>query len=108
MAATDDIVHLLRRTEYVARPERVSALMPGTYAAAVDDVLNVPAGGVPIPAGLEYHDDSNSYNQYTQAVQWWFERMAQDVDRGRSRRRWRSSGMGTSAASGARCSTPGR
>ena len=81
MAATDDIAHLLRRTEYVARPERVSALIPGTYAAAVDDVLNVPAGGVPIPAGLEYHDDSNSYNQYTQAVQWWFERMARTSTR---------------------------
>ena len=76
MAATDEIVHLLRRTEYVARPERVAALTPGTYAAAVDDVLNVPAGGIPIPAGLEYHDEGNSYNQYTQAVQWWFERMA--------------------------------
>ena len=49
MAATDDIVHLLRRTEYVARPERVAALIPGTYAAAVDDVLNVPAGGVADP-----------------------------------------------------------
>ena len=81
MAATDDIVHLLRRTEYVARPERVSALTPGTYAAAVDDVLNVPAGGVPIPPGLEYHDDDNSYNQYTQAVQWWFERMARTSSR---------------------------
>ena len=33
MAATDEIVHLLRRTEYVARPERVAALTPGTYAA---------------------------------------------------------------------------
>ena len=81
MAATDDIVHLLRRTEYVARPERVAALTPGSYAAAVDDVLNVPAGGVPIPAGLEYHDENNSYSQYQQAVQWWFERMARTSPR---------------------------
>jgi uncharacterized protein (DUF1800 family) len=81
VAATDEILHLLRRTEYVARPERVAALTPGTYAAAVDDVLNVPAGGVPIPPGLEYHDDDNSYNQYQQAVQWWFERMARTSTR---------------------------
>jgi uncharacterized protein (DUF1800 family) len=81
VAATDEIVHLLRRTEYVARPERVAALTPGTYAGAVDDVLNVPAGGIPIPAGLEYHDDGNSWNQYTQAVQWWFERMARTSPR---------------------------
>ncbi|MGH9133967.1 MAG: DUF1800 family protein [Ilumatobacteraceae bacterium] len=76
MAAIDDIVHLLRRTEYVARPERVTELTPLTYAAAVDNVLNVPAGGIAIPAGLQVHDDGNSWNQYTQAVQWWFERMA--------------------------------
>ncbi|HEX4981342.1 MAG TPA: DUF1800 family protein, partial [Ilumatobacteraceae bacterium] len=81
MAATDEIAHLLRRTEYVARPERVAALTSGTYAAAVDDVLNVPAGGIPIPAGLEYHDENNSYRQYTQAVQWWFERMARTSPR---------------------------
>jgi uncharacterized protein (DUF1800 family) len=81
VAATDEIVHLLRRTEYVARPERVAALTPGTYAAAVDDVLNVPAGGIPIPPGLEYHDDDNSYSQYQQAVQWWFERMARTSTR---------------------------
>jgi uncharacterized protein (DUF1800 family) len=81
VAATDEIVHLLRRTEYVARPERVAALTPGTYAAAVDDVLNVPAGGIPIPAGLEYHDEANSYSQYQQAVQWWFERMARTSTR---------------------------
>jgi uncharacterized protein (DUF1800 family) len=76
VAATADIVHLLRRTEYVARPERVAALTAGTYEAAVDDVLSVPGGGIPIPAGLESHDDDNSYSQYQQAVQWWFERMA--------------------------------
>jgi uncharacterized protein (DUF1800 family) len=81
VAATADIVHLLRRTEYVARPERVAALTPGTYASAVDDVLNVPAGGIPIPAGLEYHDEDNSYSQYQQAVQWWFERMARTSTR---------------------------
>jgi uncharacterized protein (DUF1800 family) len=81
VAATADIVHLLRRTEYVARPERVAALTPGSYEAAVDDVLNVPGGGIPIPAGLEYHDDDNSYSQYQQAVQWWFERMARTSTR---------------------------
>ncbi|HWM18421.1 MAG TPA: DUF1800 family protein [Ilumatobacteraceae bacterium] len=81
MAATDDIVHLLRRTEYVARPERVAALSPGSYEAAVNDILNVPAGGVAIPAGLEYHDDDNNWNQYIQAVQWWFERMARTSPR---------------------------
>jgi hypothetical protein len=75
-AAADQIVHLLRRTEYVARPERVAALTVGSYAAAVDDIVNVPAGGVPIPAGLEVHDADNIWDQYTQAVQWWFERMA--------------------------------
>jgi uncharacterized protein (DUF1800 family) len=81
VATAEQIVHLLRRTEFVARPERVAELIPLTYEQAVDNVLAVPAGGVPIPAGLEYHDKDSNWSQYSQAVQWWFERMARTAPR---------------------------
>ena len=49
-----ELAHLLRRTEYVARPERVAALAAATRAEAVDDVLNVGPTPVPIPPGLDH------------------------------------------------------
>ena len=41
MADPADIAHLLRRTEFVARPDRVAALSAGTIAQAVDDILDI-------------------------------------------------------------------
>ncbi|MCU0261557.1 MAG: DUF1800 domain-containing protein, partial [Ilumatobacteraceae bacterium] len=81
MAAIGDVVHLLRRTEFVARPERVAALEPLTYEQAVDDVLDVPTEVVPIPPELAVHDGDNSYAQYQGAVHWWFERMVRTSPR---------------------------
>ena len=40
MAADADIAHLLRRTEFVARPARVAELVGGSIGAAVDNVLD--------------------------------------------------------------------
>jgi len=43
MPTQSDIEHLLRRTEFVARPGRVAELLQLTLDAAVDNVLAVPA-----------------------------------------------------------------
>ena len=74
------IEHLLRRTEYVARPARVAELMSltsGTSAldAAVDDILNVTT-----PVAVPTFTGSN-WDQYVAATKWWFDRMAFDSPR---------------------------
>ena len=70
------ITHLLRRTEYVARPNRVTALTGlGSLDAAIDDILNVSGTPVPIPPGLASNTTNSNYEQYVQATQWWFDRM---------------------------------
>ena len=70
------ISHLLRRTEYVARPNRVAALTGlGSLDAAIDDILNVSGTPVPIPPGLASNTTNSNYEQYVQATQWWFDRM---------------------------------
>jgi uncharacterized protein (DUF1800 family) len=74
MADPADIIHLLRRTEFVARPERVAALVPVTFAEAVDSVLGHPEPPVPIPAEIDHHDPNN-YPQFVFATHWWLERM---------------------------------
>ncbi len=77
MADPADIAHLLRRTEFVARPERVTALTAMTLEAAVDDVLDISRNGSPtVPADLTWHDPENSWEQYVRAVGWWIESMA--------------------------------
>lgn len=76
MADPADIAHLLRRTEFVARPERVAALAQGTIAQAVDDVLTTSLNGVvTLPPEIAVHDSANAGAQYTWAVNWWCERM---------------------------------
>jgi uncharacterized protein (DUF1800 family) len=77
MADSSQITHLLRRTEYVARPARVAALSAGTLAAAVDNILNVEAvGTVALPAYLNNPvGDGQGYEQWTFAVKWWLDRM---------------------------------
>ncbi|NMD24018.1 MAG: DUF1800 domain-containing protein, partial [Actinobacteria bacterium] len=70
------LAHLLRRTEYVARPARMNALSGGsvTREMAVNDVLNVTTP-VAIPAYIEHDIDGEGYNQWVFAVQWWLDRM---------------------------------
>ncbi|MDO8363847.1 MAG: DUF1800 domain-containing protein [Actinomycetota bacterium] len=70
------LAHLLRRTEYVAKPARMAALSPVsvTRENAVDDILNVPAA-VPLPTYLDHDIDGEGYHQWVYAVQWWLDRM---------------------------------
>lgn len=72
MPAKQDIEHLLRRTEFVARPARVAELVAKpSLAEAVADVLNVPAdpGTVTFTPGLGEWDMSSEYARY------WVDRM---------------------------------
>lgn len=70
-----ELTHLLRRTEYVARPERIAALEAGTRAEAVDAVLAFSPTPVAIPPGLDHDIDGQGYQQWVDAVQWWLDRM---------------------------------
>lgn len=73
----DDLVHLLRRTEFVARPTRIAELQGRSLEAAVEDVLdfnlNPPAT---VPSLLARHRSGKSWQQFVAAVQWWLDRMA--------------------------------
>jgi len=68
--------HLLRRTEYVVRPERLAALsQPSvTREQAVDDILNVTVP-VALPTYIDHDIDGEGYDQWVYAVQWWIDRM---------------------------------
>lgn len=73
MPSQRDIEHLLRRTEFVARPARVAALVAKpTLADAVADILAVPAdpGTVTFTPGLSNYDMAVEYSYY------WLDRMA--------------------------------
>lgn len=70
------IAHLLRRTEFYARPSRLSQLSGASYADAVDDVLSVGLNPPDDPpAFLTYHDPQQSWQQLVTATQWWLQRM---------------------------------
>ncbi len=76
MAEERDVRHLLRRTEFVARPERVASLAPLSLEQAVDDVLDVSRNGTPsMPASFTDPNPPNRWTQYAQAYQWWMDRM---------------------------------
>ncbi|MGD9999704.1 MAG: DUF1800 family protein [Ilumatobacteraceae bacterium] len=76
MADPGDIAHLLRRTEFVARPDRVAQLVALSREAAVDDVLDIGINGAPaVPPALTYHDEAHSWDQYTIACDWWLQLM---------------------------------
>ena len=70
------LAHLLRRTEYVARPARLAALSPVdiTRENAVDDILNITAA-VTIPTYIDHDIEGQGYQQWMYAVQWWMNRM---------------------------------
>lgn len=78
MVDAADITHLLRRTEFIARPARVTELaaLP-TIDDAVSNVMDFTANANPqIPAELAVHNSSNSYNQRVAAFHWWLDAMA--------------------------------
>lgn len=70
------LAHLLRRTEYVARPSRMAELSLGTVTRsdAIDNILNVTTP-VAIPTYIDHDIDGEGYNQWVFAVQWWIDRM---------------------------------
>ena len=69
------LAHLLRRTEYVAKPDRMTQLAAATRAEAVDNILAVSPTPVPLPSGLDHDIDGQGYQQWVDAVQWWIDRM---------------------------------
>jgi len=72
-----NIRHLLRRTEFVDRDERVEALMAlGSVAAAVDDILV----GEPTAPSVTFASSSN-WDRGVELVNHWFDRMAHDAGR---------------------------
>lgn len=76
MADPSQIAHLLRRTEYVARPSRVAELSPLALDAAVDNILNFDPTPVSLPVGLTVRvADNAGYLQWVDAVKWWVDRM---------------------------------
>ncbi len=74
MPAQSDIEHLLRRTEYVARPARVGELMAlGTLEAAVDNILDVPGS----LASVNFTQPEN-WQRGVELTHFWLDRMAHD------------------------------
>lgn len=72
-----DIEHLLRRTEFVARPARVAELMGlPSIEAAVDNILDVPTN----PGSVTFQATEQWY-QMEDLTHFWFDRMAHDSPR---------------------------
>jgi uncharacterized protein (DUF1800 family) len=75
VANIDDIIHLLRRTEFVARATRVDQLTPLSLEAAVDDVLDFSRNTTSPPATLLVDDPANRWPQRLQLHDWWLDTM---------------------------------
>ena len=76
MADPADIAHLLRRTEFVARPARLGELTPLTIADAVENILDITANASPAPPPELLVDDPNHrYDQLVAAYHWWIDAM---------------------------------
>ena len=71
MPTQADIEHLLRRTEFVARPGRVSELLPLSLDAAVDNILAAPAD----PGTITLTEPSN-WERGEQFTHFWLNKMA--------------------------------
>ncbi len=69
----DDLAHLLRRTEFVARPDRVAALSALDLPAVVDDILNVDSAATTPSTLTTYNPDG--WQQYVDAGDWWINQM---------------------------------
>ena len=75
MADVNDIIHLLRRTEFVARASRVQALQALTIEQAVDDVLDFSLNTTTPPPTLLVDDPNNRYGQRVAMHDWWINTM---------------------------------
>ncbi|MFZ4812379.1 MAG: DUF1800 domain-containing protein [Ilumatobacteraceae bacterium] len=75
MADTNDIIHLLRRTEFVARASRVAALQPMTLEQAVEDVLDFSRNTTSPPAWMTVLQQDR-YGQLVAMHNWWLDTMA--------------------------------
>ncbi len=76
MPAVADLEHLLRRTEFVARPSRVQALADSSLDEAVDDIL-----AVPVDPGSANLTESENWRRGEQLTHHWLDRMAHDSPR---------------------------
>ena len=76
MAERSDIVHLLRRTEFVDRRDRVDELVPLSLEDAVDNVLAVPGN----PGSVSF-SGSDDWRRGEQLTHFWLDRMAHDSPR---------------------------
>lgn len=76
MADAAQIEHLLRRTEFVARPDRVSALTATSLEDAVDDVL-----AVPLHPGSVVFTETENWRRGVELTHYWLDRMAHDSPR---------------------------
>ncbi len=73
-----NVRHLLRRTEFIDRQERVDELMQSTsFAAAVDNILDVPAS----PPSVVYQttDPDQNWRRGQELAHFWFDQMANDA-----------------------------
>lgn len=71
----DELAHLLRRTEFVARPERMEELGDLSRADAVADILDVSLNN-PLTLPIEFQSEpDDSWEQYVDACSWWLDRM---------------------------------
>ncbi len=76
MSDPADVAHLLRRTEFVVKPDRLAALSALSIAAAVDNVLDVSLNGTPpLPGYLQSEDEEDGWGQYVFAYNWWMDAM---------------------------------
>jgi uncharacterized protein (DUF1800 family) len=76
MPAVEDLEHLLRRTEFVARPSRVDQLKNLSLEAAVADILST--SGTPPSANLT---DSQNWRRGEQLTHHWLDQMTHDAPR---------------------------
>ncbi len=77
MPSRSEIIHLLRRTEFVARPVRVAELMAASsLEAAVNNILAVPAD-----PGAAVFTSSQDSQRVVQLTDFWLNRMAHDSPR---------------------------
>ena len=77
MPSHSEITHLLRRTEFVARPVRVAELVAApSLEVAVNDILAVPAD----PGAAVFTNDQDS-QRVVQLTDFWLNRMAHDSPR---------------------------
>ena len=77
--AEAEAAHLLKRTEFVVRPARLTELMAlPDRAAAVDNVMNFgPNNNPQLPSELQSENTNSSWDQYVFACNWWIEQMLQ-------------------------------